>query len=658
MIINENSLSLLETTGKNLGSKATGKLPEIIEERTGLCSSAASKASRAYAMIKPVTKTITEPFSEKYNALARDLDPTIIKKFSENGILEELCKREDLTIDDCKEIIGFCPDEYIETIQKNNVLDTILNLLNAKDDDTKGMKFIKLLYSLPCERLAELQKYNVPNTLLKARDGKLSLGAITEIMKNFRLDCVDSVMKYNILDKLLTARDGNLEVSHISNIINSIQSENVDYIEKTNLLNNLLINKKYSCRNISEIIHSIDSVNSKFLDEKFINRVWNYEKLSEDSKLDVIKSICSKQKYNDMTKLLKLHSDGKISDYIFGDLSRTGEIRPIVVSDADKLLRGESVVPRFSSDVSADKILKSTKIGDAVSVNGTIYFNEGKKLSKSSLTEETFAKLFPLLESHALRQGGIPNCYFISGGLTDFMGNPETRIKLYNMIKQDGNDIVVTIPLYDKFPTRYKNGEIKLCGAKYTSGAPGLQMIEQAYARARYQVEKLGKEISFDDPTDISKAMEHISYGHSSRVYNEMLGTHESNMFLKYNNPENKKNLIQKRQEYADNMLAKNLKKVCITNRFNNILDKYSNKKNLLMSACTRSIDKHREKTASIADALGILTNHAYSIEKIDPDEKAVWIINPYNTIESVKLSYDQFNDWFSRIYTTKLNNI
>ena len=60
------------------------------------------------------------------------------------------------------------------------------------------------------------------------------------------------------------------------------------------------------------------------------------------------------------------------------------------------------------------------------------------------MDKATYLKLFAPIDRYTAKQSSIPDCWFVSV-LNQVMQNPKTRVGLYQMFQQQGNDITVTL---------------------------------------------------------------------------------------------------------------------------------------------------------------------------------------------------------------------
>lgn len=225
---------------------------------------------------------------------------------------------------------------------------------------------------------------------------------------------------------------------------------------------------------------------------------------------------------NSIRNALELNRTGKLKEFqdngIFdavtkGELGENflhvgdhGKVSKLFLADFKKLKNNEPYVKEYSNKIAQAEILKQSELSEIVSIDGQAYVNEGEKLTKLNMTSQMYKKLFPPVERFDTYQGAVGDCFFVSIP-AKAMENPYGRIELYKLFRQEGDDIYVSIPKYKE-----QYGEIKFTGAeiqlppktgysfglkketgKNITGALGLQMLEQAYARVedRWQPEAI-----------------------------------------------------------------------------------------------------------------------------------------------------------------------
>lgn len=556
---------------------------------------------------------------------------------------------------------------YNYTNSKNS--DLIMKLISEKNHDTGKYKFSSAQFSNIITKLVEINDdnfYNILRKLFNAKDeggkGAISAFQIAEVVKKVNKN------NYKILEKMI-----NPEVSKSPHLINRVcqiftklEDKNINAVEKAlaccdklkadnsiieyvndndiNILPVLLSTRQHENYDINafmQIFKDIPNADKLFDTPEKIERfsksfewfsrfcttnVENMFNVNGVKNLLVLKHT-NPQKYEKMDEVVKLVQYNKIPLYMTKKLSAFGEFSPLVMSDIEKLQKGESIIPKFKKNTPLQAILNSTKLADVISVDNELLINNGDGLIPLKMTEETYLKLFPPVERFASSQGSIGNCRFISSGLNNSMINPRARINLYRMIEQDGKDIIVTIPRYENYPTRFLNCEIELPqNAKHIEGALGLKMIEQSFAKGKWQSE--GRS-SFNSLEEI---MDSLKGGNNYKPFSKNDGFSVS---------------------------LPNYKEQCCywepveIPSFEETLSKYSDGKQYLLSAGTKSLDSNIE--ARLDAEYNLYSDHAYSISEVNPKEKTITVSNPWNTAEWVKMSWDKFKENFTQLYVEKI---
>ncbi len=113
-----------------------------------------------------------------------------------------------------------------------------------------------------------------------------------------------------------------------------------------------------------------------------------------------------------------------------------------------------------------------------------MFYKNGNSLRTLNLDTETFEKLFPAIETMAIEQGALGDCYLVSA-ICDFLKNPDFKNVIYQMFEKDGDDIIVRILDAKDFPVRFKNGILQKDGNKNMNASLGVQMLEEAYKKTR-----------------------------------------------------------------------------------------------------------------------------------------------------------------------------
>lgn len=556
---------------------------------------------------------------------------------------------------------------YNYTNSKN--ADLFLRLISEKNPDTAKYSFSSAQFSNIITKLGESDNdnfYNILRTLMDAKNegGKQAISAfqITEVIKKINKN------NYKILETLINPKISKSPylINRACEIFAKLDDKNINAVEKAlvyceklkasdsiivqvndnniNILPVLLNTRQhddYDIDGFMQVFKDIPNTNVLFDTPEKINRFSkSFEFLSRFCTVNVkdmfningVKNLLvlkytNPEKYKKMLEAVKLVQYNEIPLYMTTKLSAFGEFSPLVMSDIQKMQKGESIIPKFASNTSISEILNITNLADVISHNNQLFINEGNKLTPMNMTEETYLKLFPPVERFASSQGSIGNCRFISSGINNSMINPSARINLYKMIKQDGNDIVITIPRYQNYPTRFINCEIELPqNDKHIEGSLGLQMIEQSFAKGKWQSEGNS---SFNS---LEKIMDGLEGGLSYKSFSK--------------------------NDSFSVRLPNYREQCCLWDpveipSFEETLSKYSDGKQYLLSAGTKSLDSNVE---SRLDAeYNLYSDHAYSICGINPEEKTITVSNPWNTAEWVKMSYDKFKENFTQLYVEKI---
>ena len=254
--------------------------------------------------------------------------------------------------------------------------------------------------------------------------------------------------------------------------------------------------------------------------------------------------------------------------------------------------------------------------GEVVEKNGSLYVNDGKGMVKLNISAETYLKLFPPVDRYDVNQYNIGNCYFVSGCLTDMLRNDEAYANLLQMFSEDsnGNVTVKFSGTLKDYPVTFTNKQLKVIDGKvngasvkkYTNaaGSLGTQMLEQAYAIAKFS-EESKKSVS---TIDIDEATASISKGGwQADVYKEVLGIKSNQKYLTKNNYESYLNSVASKVNNGDMMLS---------------FASYQEIKDYNLSK-----------------------GHAYSIEKIDTINKVVYITNPWYNGGSTAVPFSVFGN-------------
>ena len=438
---------------------------------------------------------------------------------------------------------------------------------------------------------AETEKNNkTQQTVNKQTDNKIS-----ELLNNLQNTILNKLNKNSTNQNANTQNTNNQSNNQINNqTINQVNNQiNTQYAVTTTP-----VNIKYDKNG------DISSASMKFGDETV-----------SLSKKEILSYLNEKtQNYFNQKSVLN------ISEYVLKDVLTVKYAENQAAKSGKK---GSTAYQKTYNDVIKAQMIKTPsnmtgEVGEIVSKDNLLYVNNGSGLEKLDISADTYIKLFPPVERFDINQGSIADCYFISGCLIDMMKNPTAFSELIQMFSEDnkGNiSIKFEGDLSNYSPVTFNKGELKeidgLVNNNYVKkynpvkGALGLEMLEQAYSISKFAKESKSKISTID----IDAAIPTIEYGHQSYTYSDILNIN-SKVELAYNSK---------------------------------ILDKMAddvNNKKVLFSGVTGSGN----------DEYDIHSRHAYSIEKIDTQNKIVYVNNPWYGSGTIALPYDVFEDCFSTV--------
>ena len=308
----------------------------------------------------------------------------------------------------------------------------------------------------------------------------------------------------------------------------------------------------------------------------------------------------SPQRYQKMVDsgLFELIKSGKVKVDILEKIDGNKFLSNRALEDIRKIYNDESPVIEIEGKASVKNFLQQVPDGEVGEVNGQLYLNDNGKPVKINMDKQTFEKLFPAGSSFA-QQGNLGDCWLIST-LENLMDKPAGRKLLYSMIRQDGDDIYVKLPNSTK-EVKFTNGEV--VKSKYQmAGAPGLKMIEQAYAI--HKCSKISENSTIDAAklTDIDNIMNKLDGGWQQDAIMDLTKINAQNSLGS--------DLTTKKDMYE-----------AIVN--------YANNKDVFVSFGTITKNTFgREKL--MGSDYDLYTSHAYSIKGYNPDTGMVYISNPH----------------------------
>ena len=340
--------------------------------------------------------------------------------------------------------------------------------------------------------------------------------------------------------------------------------------------------------------------------------------------------------------IFKLINDKTISIQILSYLNRHMDLNNNVYKDAEKVLKGESIVPEFSANMDKNEILRNTKEGDVLSIEGKMYINNGEKLVRWNISKEKYLELFPPVIRFASKQAQLGDCYFVSV-LENMMSKPKFRVKLYEMFSQDGEDIIVHLKGLDGYryenKVRFKNGNVEQFPHKQQlQGAKGFQMLEQAYAECALR-ERLYDIIPENETMSVK--ISRIKTGSERRAMLDLLGLNslsKEEVDLK-NIGELKGNVISidvtKSKEPPEELLRD--------------AGRIANKDNAMIFFSMKNTETTApEKT--INNEYNLVSNHTYAIKRYDEAADALYITNPWNCASDIKVPVSLLAQYISYI--------
>jgi hypothetical protein len=445
---------------------------------------------------------------------------------------------------------------------------------------------------------------------------------------------------YKYADKLISDLNNDNKIKEITEKFSNIQNKEIlkDLISEA-VEDKKNIDIEFFANHLDELYTDIHSNIKDFDDDDFYHKMYkvlylinndNYESTKSLIKLDgmnqhLLASVLDYM-YNKENSMHVKHIIDEINagneDLIALPVYKYAQINPRVADTKN------NVLPEYDNTVPLSKLEAETKLGDIFAHGNNVYIKDENNLERLDLDKDTYKKLFPEYKSLCIQQGeGTGNCYFLSGGLISFWKNPKGRVHLLKTIKQDGNDIVVTIPGLKKYPVRFKDGNIKLL-EKHSKTSLGNLMLEQAYAKAKYAKNKNIKTDVSD--IDADKAMEFIYGGFESHVFNELTGTKNGMEFVE--------------KSYSDSSEKPDRYKLIKNDDMSKVFDKYSDLDKYIV--CVSS----GIREDGYLPEYGVHPKHAYAVENIDTKNKTVTIINPYNSLYTSTISYEQASKYLSTI--------
>lgn len=466
-------------TGKELDNNALD----------GLLKSETAK-SEADAIFKPV--------NADYTAADQELDRNVTNGVFKKGlILNSGAKNDPLERTALKkELDTFFADKYqsekdslLKNLNENNV--DIIKEIIAREKQKDGSLGVDINQLNEIAQSVTAENKDILLQMIKMKDTK---GKNIFSVENLKV-IVGKITPENkeILTKMLEMKksDGT-QVFNSDNLINiagKITSENKDILLKILELKNsdetgVLETKKTD----GTIFYNSDS----FVNMAGKIKPENMEILTRMMGMKTSKEICYFNINNFMNvagtsqteQVIEILNSDKISISNKVDLLRNvmdnSALSENYLSDFRKVMNNEPIVKEFKAETPLEEVVKNVPIGEVATVGKKFYVNDNGSLVELKMTKEKYLELFPPIKRYSLNQKQLGDCWFVST-LDDLMNDSAYRAKLYQLFRQDGNDIYIKFPDGKneiKFP---KSKVILSKNGKNVSGALGFQMIEQAF---------------------------------------------------------------------------------------------------------------------------------------------------------------------------------
>ena len=107
-----------------------------------------------------------------------------------------------------------------------------------------------------------------------------------------------------------------------------------------------------------------------------------------------------------------------------------------VLDDLENLVHGKDYIAHFGTNETPHTMFAKTQTGDVASINGTMYVNDGEKMVKLNVGEDTFREMFPPVKRFSTHQGAIGDCYLVTS--INILANSKSgRAKLYQMVGEE-----------------------------------------------------------------------------------------------------------------------------------------------------------------------------------------------------------------------------
>lgn len=284
-----------------------------------------------------------------------------------------------------------------------------------------------------------------------------------------------------------------------------------------------------------------------------------------------------------------------------------------LLGDMEALIHGKSYYPKFNRNTSINEILSSTELGDAISIDGQMYVNNGSTIESINISETNYQKLFPPVSRFNSKQSkSLGNCYFIDQ-LQSLMNSGKGRCQLYKMFSEDSNgnlyvktDANKNALLIDNIPNglHHSNG-----------GSLGIIAIELAYGAGMNDNPNITK------VSQITKQMEQGGWpDFGKKGLENLLG--DNCKVLEYT------------FDYKE-----------VQNILRNKLNNYVNRDDVLIQV---QFSKRNPK-------YNMIQSHAYSLKSYDAENHIFTITNPHRAGVDIRVPENEILPYISKFYATQI---
>jgi hypothetical protein len=298
-------------------------------------------------------------------------------------------------------------------------------------------------------------------------------------------------------------------------------------------------------------------------------------------------------------------------------------------------------------NVNEDK--KEIKPGDTVRIGNELYLfdkNQEDHLNLWFLTKDNnnvIERLFPSgVKRLIFKQGQIADCYKLAS-VESCSLNPRTMKSFSKMVDtensrpdKDSENFRITFPGYPK-----ESFDVKVSSLKnnIVKGDLGVQVFEDAFYQLRKRLNWYNTQVKSNPQTK----KDWLNFGYSD----------ESSCILTEGKP-SKFNALVKRKYYKSFKDAAIKDPNILKNLESKLKELNENKGKFIITACTGRWKYESAKNTYLDNI--IYPRHEYSIADINPEKRAIDIINPHDTSKIHTITYDEFFKYFSRLSFVELD--